>query len=144
MLFTEARKREVVSTSTATRVGRVDGFVVAAAPARVSMLKLAKVAGDGNLLAWEEVQGFGPDAVTIADAGLIRPPSNQEEERASSKELDVLGARTLTERGNELGEIIDVDFDPETGAVNALITKDDKIAGERMIAIGSYAVVVTS
>lgn len=144
MLFTEARKREVVSTSTATRVGRVDGFVIAAAPARVSMLKLAKVEGDGNLLAWEDVQGFGPDAVTIADAALIRPPINEEEERASSKELEVLGARTLTERGNELGEIIDVDFDPETGAVNALITKDGGITGERMIAIGSYAVIVTS
>lgn len=144
MLFTEARKREVVSTSTATKVGRVDGFVFAAAPARVSMLKLAKVEGNGNLLAWEDVHGFGPDAVTIADASLIRQPINEEEERASSKELDVLGARTLTERGNELGEIIDVAFDPETGAVNALITKDDEIAGERLIAIGRYAVVVTS
>lgn len=144
MLFTEARKREVVSTASATKIGRVEGFVVAAAPARVAMLKLGKVDVEGNLVGWDDVLGFGPDAVTIADVTVIRPPRDEAEERATSKDLDVLGARLLTERGNELGEIIDVDFDPETGAVTALITETEEVGGERLIGIGSYAVVVTA
>jgi hypothetical protein len=39
MLFSHARKRDVVNTATATRVARVDGFVVLPGPARVALLR---------------------------------------------------------------------------------------------------------
>jgi uncharacterized protein YrrD len=142
MLFSQARKHEVVSTATATRVARVDGFVVRAGPPRVALLRLGKVGGAGTLLAWDDVQGFGPDAVTIADEAAIRPPVDVLEQRAESKELEILGKRVLTEHGTELGTVTDVDFDPETGAITALITTSEAIAGDRLIGLGGYAVVV--
>ena len=43
MLFSQARKLDVVNTSTATRVGRVEGFVVLPGPPRVALLRLGKV-----------------------------------------------------------------------------------------------------
>jgi uncharacterized protein YrrD len=144
MLFSQARKRNVVNTSTATRVARVDGFVVLPGPARVALLRLGKVSGAGTLLAWEDVQGFGPDAVTVATDAVIRPARNAVEQRAEDNDLEVIGKRVLTERGMELGPVSDVDFDPETGAVTSLITKDETIAGSRLIGLGSYAVVVSS
>lgn len=142
MLFSDARKSDVVSTGTATTLGRVDGFVVATGPARVALLRLGKVAGDGTLVSWEDVQGFGSDAVTVADAAVIRVPSDQWEQRADSRELEILGKRVLSERGDELGEITDVDFDPETGAVTTFITRKETIGGDRLIGHGRYAVVV--
>lgn len=143
MLFSQARKRDVVSTATATRVARVDGFVVLPGPARVALLRLGKVSGAGTLLDWDDVQGFGPDAVTVATDAVIRPARDGLEQRAEDNDLEILGKRVLTERGMELGTVTDVDFDPETGAVTALITKTETIPGERLIGLGSYAVVVS-
>jgi uncharacterized protein YrrD len=144
MLFSEARKRAVVSTATATRVARVDSFVVLPGPARVALLRLGKVSGHGTLLAWEDVQGFGPDAVTVATDAVIRPPRNDLEERAEDNDLEILGKRLLSEQGTELGTVTDVDFDPETGAVTSLITKTDTVAGQRLIGLGGYAAVVSA
>lgn len=144
MLFSQARKRAVVSTATATRVARVDGFVVLPGPARVALLRLGKVSGHGTLLAWEDVQGFGPDAVTVATDAVIRPPRDDLEQRAEDNDLEILGKRLLSEQGTELGTVTDVDFDPETGAVTSLITKADTVAGQRLIGLGSYAAVVSA
>ena len=49
MLFSQARKRAVVNTSTATRVARVEGFVVLPGPARVALLRLGKVSRGGSI-----------------------------------------------------------------------------------------------
>ncbi|MGH3836981.1 MAG: PRC-barrel domain-containing protein [Pseudonocardiaceae bacterium] len=143
MLFSQARKREVVNTTTATRVARVDGFVVLPGPARVALLRLSKVSGAGTLLAWDDLQGFGPDAVTVATDAVIRPARDALEQRAEDNDLEILGKRVLTERGMELSTVTDVDFDPETGAVTTLITKTETIAGDRLIGLGGYAVVVS-
>ena len=143
MLFSQARKRDVVNTATATKVARVDGFVVLPGPARVALLRLGKVSGAGTLLGWDDVQGFGPDAVTVATDAVIRPARDALEQRAEDNDLEILGKRVLTERGTELGTVTDVDFDPETGAVTTLITKTETIAGERLIGLGGYAVVVS-
>jgi uncharacterized protein YrrD len=143
MLFSQARKHDVVNTTTATKVARVDGFVVRAGPARVALLRLGKVSGAGTLLAWDDLQGFGPDAVTVADEAALRPARDALEQRAEDKELEILGKRVLTERGTDLGTVTDVDFDPETGAVTTLITTSEAIAGDRLIGLGGYAVVVS-
>jgi uncharacterized protein YrrD len=144
MLFSQARKRNVVNTTTATRVARVDGFVVLPGPARVALLRLGKVSGAGTLLAWDDVQGFGPDAVTVATDTVIRPARDAVEQRAEDNDLEIMGKRVLTEQGMELGPVTDVDFDPETGAVISLITKTETIDGQRLIGLGAYAVVVSS
>ncbi|MEO7194699.1 MAG: PRC-barrel domain-containing protein [Pseudonocardiaceae bacterium] len=150
MLFSQARKHDVVNTATATRVARVDGFVVLPGPARVALLRLGKVrlgeahGGAGTLLAWEDLQGFGPDAVTVASDAVIRPARDALEQRAEDNDLEITGKRVLTERGMELGPVTDVDFDPETGAVTSLITKTEIIAGQRLVGLGGYAVVVSS
>jgi uncharacterized protein YrrD len=144
MLFSEARKRAVVNTATATRVARVDGFVVLPGPARVALLRLGKVRGAGSLLSWGDVQGFGPDAVTIASDAVIRPARDRLEQRAENDDLEILGKRVLSEQGTELGTVTDVDFDPDTGAVTSLITKTDTIAGQRLIGLGGYAAVVSA
>lgn len=144
MLFSQARKRDVVNTATATRVARVDGFVVLTGPARVALLRLGKVKGAGTLLGWDDVQGFGPDAVTVSTDAVIRPARDALEQRAENSDLEILGKRVLTERGTELGTVTDVDFDPETGAVTSLITKTETIPGQRLIGLGNYAAVVSA
>lgn len=142
MRFSEARRHDVVSTSTATKVGRVEGFVVAPAPSRITALRLGKVEGDATLLDWADLSAFGRDAVTITDAGRIHVARDDAEHAATSKDRDVLGKPVLSERGDGLGKLVDVDFDLETGTLTTLITDREEIPGRRLIGAGSFAVVV--
>jgi uncharacterized protein YrrD len=105
---------------------------------------LGKVSGAGTLLAWDDVQGFGPDAVTVASDAVLRPARDQLEQRAENNDLEILGKRVLSEQGTQLGTVTDVDFDPETGAVTLLITKTETISGQRLIGLGGYAAVVSA
>jgi sporulation protein YlmC with PRC-barrel domain len=53
-----------------------------------------------------------------------------------------MGKRVLTEGGDGLGTVNDVEFDPADGSIRAILTGTEEIAGPRMLGLGSYAVVV--
>jgi sporulation protein YlmC with PRC-barrel domain len=48
----------------------------------------------------------------------------------------------LTEHGHFLGKVRDVEFDPANGRITSLMLKEAFVDGERLLGIGSYAVVV--
>ena len=139
--FGEARKRDVVSTADAETVGRVKYFVIDPEQQRISSLRLDGVKGDDRYVSWDALGSFGQDVVTIPDAGALRPADGPREEGVR-KEFGVLGKRVLSDAGRELGEVQDVEFDPETGRVTTLLTEREQVSGERLRGIGSYAVVV--
>jgi len=141
MRFSEAHHKQVVATSTATKAGRVEGFVVSTKPGWVSALRLGKVEGDGSLLGWSDLKAFGHDAVTVDSPDVIRRPIDVAEERAASKDLDLLGKPALTEYGDGLGVIRDVDFDPATGEITAVHTDREEIRGAALVGLGGYAAI---
>lgn len=140
--FKEARKRDVVTTDDAETIGRVDTFLIDPATQHIMSLRLSKVKGAERFLSWRDVTSFGRDVVTVANDRALRQADGPREE-GDRKEFDVLGKLVLTDAGRELGEVEDVEFDPEDGRVHALLTKSDEVAGDRIRGIGSYAVVVS-
>jgi sporulation protein YlmC with PRC-barrel domain len=141
MLFSEANGRKVVSTSTAETVGQVAGFVVDPHTRTVVAVEVKKAAGD--TLAWADIFAFGADAVTVTGAERIGE-ATADVAALSGKEHRMLGKRVLSSAGDELGKVDDVDFEPESGQVVALLVTGDQIAGGRLIGVGSYAVVVNA
>jgi uncharacterized protein YrrD len=141
MRFSEAHHKQVVATSTATKAGRVEGFVIAPGPARITALRLGKVDGHGTLLSWSDLKAFGYDAVTIENPELIRRPHDATEERAASKDLEILGKPSLDEYGDGHGRIVDVDFDPATGEITAIITDREEVRGAALAGLGGYAAI---
>ena len=142
MRFSEAKKHKVVSTATAETVGRVERFIIDPATRTVVALHLKKT-DTGDTLAWGDMIAFGADAVTVDDADRITGPS-ETIAALDHKDRHVLGKRLLTTGGDELGKLEDVEFDPESGAVRALIGAAEEIDGARLVGIGSYAVVVSA
>jgi sporulation protein YlmC with PRC-barrel domain len=142
MRFSEASGRKVVSTSSAETVGKIDGFVIDPQRRAVVAVECRKTAG-GDVLAWPDIVGFGADAVTVADAGAITE-AGPELQALRGKDHRVLGKRVLSSAGDELGKVQDVEFDAGSGVVEALIVEGAQIAGERLIGVGSYAVVVSA
>jgi len=142
MRFSESVGRKVVSTSTAETVGKVHGFVVDPATRTVTALQLKK-SGDGDTLRWSDITGFGTDAVMIADADLITP-AGQDVRALTGKEHDVVGKRVLSSGGEELGRVDDVEFDPDSGVVTALVLGDGQVEGSRLVGVGPYAAIVSA
>ncbi len=137
----QTRGRPVMSTASATTIGRVAGLLVDPRTARVVALHLAKTSGSGDTLHWEDLQGFGPDAVTVADEQVVTSARERAAE-LTGKAAELLGKRVLDDRGDELGSLDDYDFDPDSGALLTLHIGGTDVEGSRLIGCGSYAVVV--
>ena len=139
MRFRAVLRHPVVDTTTAETVGEVISFLIDPATRRVVALRLGKIKGKASLLAWEDLKAFGVDAVTIEGAGRLRRAT---EEISGASEHDLLGRRVLSAGGDEFGTVNDVEFDPQTGRLEELITADGSLAAQGILGIGSYAVVV--
>ncbi|WP_018638346.1 PRC-barrel domain-containing protein [Parafrankia elaeagni] len=141
MLFSEAAKRRVLSTKTAQSVGVLAGFVVDPTAARIAALRVKKSEGPGDILGWEDLTAFGQDVITVASAEAIADPHGRVADLLA-RPGELLGKRILTDAGNEIGTVTDVDFDPAEGKVLSLLTTAGRLAGDRLVGCGSYAVVV--
>lgn len=141
MRFSEAKGHPVVATDSAGTVGKVQRFVVDAGRSRVAALVLKKTDGKADVLRWSDVTTFGPDAVTVASGELLVRPDG-DLARLADKKHAVLGRRVLTDAGNEVGTVDDVEFDPADGTVRHLLTGGGEVAGTQLIGLGSYALMV--
>ena len=139
--FRAATGRKVVSRASAQDLGTVGHFLVDAKERRIA----AVVVGRGKkaqLVDWEHVSGFGADAVMVSDEAALRSPRDDWERSGADGKLDLVGKRVLTERGNELGTLEDVTFDPETGILQELRIAGRDIPAPSLIGGGSYAIVI--
>ncbi|HUR76070.1 MAG TPA: PRC-barrel domain-containing protein [Sporichthya sp.] len=140
MRITDARNRPVVSTGSAETVGRVEGFLIEAEAARITGLRV-QADGSSTVLPWDKVAAFGPDAITVTGADVLREPMDQAEQRRIDPELDPIGKPAIEETGNNLGTVSDVDFDPATGALRAVITEVYELPADKLMGLGTYAMV---
>ncbi|GIF01860.1 PRC-barrel domain-containing protein [Paractinoplanes rishiriensis] len=141
MLFSEATGRTVISTSTAETVGTVAGLLIDAATARIVAVQLKKTSGNGDTLHWPDLTSFGADRVTVPNADVVTTATGTAAD-LGTKSTELLGKRLLTDAGTEIGTVDDIDFDPASGVVIALRTRDGAVDGDRLIGCGSYAVIV--
>jgi len=133
--------RKVVGRASAADLGAVGHLVVD--PERRQII--AVVIGRGRkaqVVDWSALSGFGPDAVMVGEESAVRAPAGDRERSAADGTLDLVGRRTLTERGNELGTVDDVTFDPGSGALETLRIGERDVPAGALLGIGSYAVVV--
>ena len=139
--FSDISGNPVMDTSTATTVGKVQAPIVDPVTQRIVGFRVKRSKGPGDVVLWEGLAGLGPDALTVDSAERLSEAPAEWKARASSK-LDLLGRIVLTEHGHDLGKVRDVEFDPANGRVTSLMLKDAFVDGERLLGIGSYAVVV--
>ena len=140
MRFSEAVGRQVVSTSTADTVGRVDEFIVD--PRRRAVVALSlKRTDSGDTLLWTDIVAFGSDAVTVSSADKVVDAAPAII-ALSGKEHRLIGKRVLTAGGDDIGTVDDIEFDADTGAITSLLLAAGDVAGARLVGVGSYAVVV--
>jgi uncharacterized protein YrrD len=139
--FRQAIGRKVVSRASANELGSVRQLLVDAQQRRIAAVVIGR-GKKAQLVEWEQLSGFGPDAVMVVDEGALRPPADDRERNGVDGNLDLLGKRALSERGNELGKIDDVTFDTDTGALEDLVIGDRRVPAGALLGSGSYAAVL--
>ncbi|MFG2868850.1 PRC-barrel domain-containing protein [Streptomyces zaomyceticus] len=140
-LFSQAKGRGIIGLSTAETLATVTGLAIAASPARIAALRV-KTKASGTLVTWNHVQTFGPDAITVRSADDFQ--SEDDTKTPAGKRHDPLGKRVLTETGQDLGTVQDIEFHAATGHIQRLILGDQDVDGERLLGAGSYAVIVAA
>lgn len=139
--FRRSTGRKVISRASARDLGGVNHLLVDADQRRIAAVVVGK-GRKAQLVDWEELSGFGPDAVMVRDEGALRSPLDDRERAATEGTLELVGKRALTERGNQLGVVDDVTFDPKSGAVETLRIGDREVPAGSLLGSGPYAVVL--
>jgi sporulation protein YlmC with PRC-barrel domain len=139
MLFSDAIRLPVVDKTTAITMGRVDDIVVDPHSRTVAALRIDGRGAD--VLHWPDVASFGADAVTVASATAVGDPAGRTVDLLD-RDYQLAGKRLLTDSGEEMGRVLDVEFDPESGSITRLLTTAGRVDGSRLIGCGSYAVVI--
>jgi sporulation protein YlmC with PRC-barrel domain len=140
MLFIDMRSRPVVATSSATTLARVGDVVVDPRSRSIVALRV-QGSGSDDVVHWPDIAGIGPDAVTVASADAVRDAEGRVADLLSGS-YGILGKRLLADNGDELGRVMDIRFEPTTGAVTEVITTGGRVEGHRLMGCGSYAAVV--
>jgi uncharacterized protein YrrD len=142
--FHEALGRPVIETASAQQVGAVEGFVVDEHNSLIRAIHIGGAKRSPEFVSWTDIESFGTDAVMIGEGAKVRPAADEREQRTANGELTVLSKRVLTDLGDEVSAVTDVEFDPENGQVDAFLTDTDRISSDRYLGVGSYALVVAA
>ena len=140
--FAAAIGRKVISRSSAEELGPLTHLVVDVPGRRVSRLVVGK-GRKARVVDWGRVSGFGPDAVILDGDDALRAPADGERGLVRG-DLDMVGRRALSERGNEVGTIDDVIFDPASGEILTVVVGAREHPASALLGAGSYAVVLSA
>ncbi len=132
----------VMSKDSAEKVGQIKHFVVDAATRTISSAQVDGGKRHGVMVSWSDIAAVGDDAVIVESDAVLRDAADEREESAARGELTMLDKRVLDDRGDEMGTVDDVVFDPATGEIESINVGPEIIEGERLLGVGSYAVVV--
>lgn len=142
MRLTDALGTTVLSRDDAEVLGRVRHLVVDLDTRRIAALHIDGRRKKALLVDWDALSGFGPDAVVVGPGDALRGPADDRELAMVSGDLDWIGRRVLTDQGNDVGRVTDVEFDPASGALTALVTDEGSHDAAQLRALGPYCVVV--
>ena len=139
--FAAVSGRKVVSRTSAEELGSVAHLVVDAKRRQVASLVVGK-GRNALLIDWDQVSGFGPDTVMLADESALHEPRDDDEHDAASGKLEFTGKRALSVTGDALGTVTDVVFDADTGAIEGIVIDGRDVPPASLRGAGSFAVIV--
>ena len=139
MLLTTTLGEKVVSKGSAETLGSVDGVVIDAARHLITALQVGK-GRKAKVVPWDAISGVGTAAVIVERDDALRDPDDEIEPRYTRGDVAVIGALTLSDLGNSLGTIVDLEYDSDTGSITAIRTsQSNEISGDRLRAAGTHA-----
>jgi uncharacterized protein YrrD len=140
-LLSASHGRKVLSRDDAEDVGEVKAVVFDDRLQRIASLHVSGARRKAQLVAWEDVVGFGPDAVVITSAERLRE-ADDDETAAVRRKAGPVGALVIDDLGDQRGMVKDIRFDPGSGSVEAIVGEGTEWQPSEVCALGSFGLVV--
>lgn len=140
--FSQLRGQRVLARENAQLVGSVRRLLLDQPTVSVSGAQLEGVVGDATILPWSSVAAVGPDALMIEAPDVLQSPTSEIEEDIRRGTFDLEGKQVLSELGDSLGHVEDVEFDERSGRLLRLDVPGHALPLERFVAIGPHAVIL--
>lgn len=135
MRFSDVKGRQVVTLDGADKVGYVDNAYISDDGANIIGFEVGMrglLAGH-RVFTWDHLSSIGADAVTIPDEEALHELNRSTLTNALSTG-DVVGAKVMAERGDDLGTVGDIEFDGGSGAISEYILSPslvERVEGHR-------------
>ena len=139
--ISKLKGQRVLARSTAQLIGSIGQLLVEPATARVVACGVEGVVGKATVLPWSSISTIGPDAVMVESAEQLTEPDAKSQGFVT--DLFALNGRPLlTEHGDSIGRLEDVEVDEASGRVVSLHVAGMSIPLDRFVSLGPDAVIV--
>ena len=115
--------RPILSLSEGVRVGEVKDIILGATNESVVGLLVDEggLFGSAHVVAVDEIESFGRDAVVVTDRSSIRSAADVPDiKEILDRKTSLIGTRVFTETGDAQGSVNDIYFDEASGRVLSL------------------------
>lgn len=131
MKFSELKGRAVVEITGAKTIGTLSDLVIDLQTREVIGLRVKEsgLFGKTNSIAKAALQNIGKDALTVSLAAEPTPNDTVLEKGPGFS--DLIGKQVVSQGGKLVGEINDIDLDPETLAITGYELKESGLLGKK-------------
>jgi sporulation protein YlmC with PRC-barrel domain len=112
-------KMPVISVREGVRAGAVADLIILATAPHVVAFTL-KTDRDRAVLPFESIRRIGPDAIVIDELGVLRREDEVEYGDERRRFSALVGKETAGDDGTYLGDVHDLDVDPQTGSIESI------------------------
>ena len=131
MKYSDLKGKPVVDVASADKLGSVSDLYINLQEQRVLALRVnvsGLFSGDRAVL-WTDLQSVGENAVTVANAEVLREAKDVPVLQGLGDSGDVLHDKVMTESGTEVGTTDDMEIDPKTGAIVSYVLRGGFLEG---------------
>jgi sporulation protein YlmC with PRC-barrel domain len=136
--------RRVMARDNAQVVGTIRRLQLDVATARIVGIEIDGALDRDTIVEWPAVVAVGDDALMIDNASDRRAPLDEAEQAFVAGEFDLEGKLVMHDTGDALGRLEDLAYDEKTGRVTELFVAGYVVPVERMVALGSYALIIAA
>jgi sporulation protein YlmC with PRC-barrel domain len=142
--LSEVKGRRVIARDNAQVVGTIRRLHLDVESSRIVGLELEGAIDRDTIVEWPAVVAFGEDALMIEHASDRREPLDEVEQAFVAGQYDLPGKLVMDDAGDALGRLQDLAYDEQTGRVTELFVPGHVIAVDRLVALGSYALIIAA
>ena len=116
----DAFGRSVIAYDTGERIARVEDLVFAQSSNQLVGLLITEAGlfSSAQVILFSSIQAFGPDVIVVPNKSAVKRVNQVSEIKQILKHSNVLkGTRIITTNGRNLGTMVDLYFDDQTGKV---------------------------
>jgi uncharacterized protein YrrD len=122
MRMEELKDKPVMSIDTATKLGAVQDLLLDDSYLQIAAVEIGGrglFGGHKQAVAYSAIRGIGPDAVMVSGQDAVQEVGNSDR-LGPTHALNEMQQQVLSESGVDLGRIVDLGFEPQTGAITGL------------------------